>query len=111
MKDQRARNGHTLALATREFVGTMICPIFESHSFQEGGSALIRFALSEALQSKRQGDIFEGRQGWQQVEGLENHSDFFPTHAGARVVGKSGKIDAVDGDGPGVRFIESANKV
>src|ERR1700692_2911816 len=84
-KYESAGNRHALALASGKFVGPMVRPDLEPHALQHHRCALIRFAPPQALQTERQGDIFERGERGEEVESLEDHSNFFPPKAGAPV--------------------------
>jgi len=49
--------------------------------YQHGRGALIRFVPPHSLQTERQGQIFERGERGEEIEGLEDHSKFFPPQA------------------------------
>ena len=73
---KRPRDGNTLTLASGEFVGQVIQtdPSFTRVSNSRARSSI--FLAGPAAQVQRDRDIFQTRQGRQQVEELKNESDF-----------------------------------
>ena len=60
---------------------------------------------------QRQADVFEARQGRQQVEELEDEADLVAPHARQLIVGQAGERFAVDADLAGGRAVEAADQI
>src|SRR5579864_7564531 len=97
-KNESAGDGHALALAAGKLVGTMVRADLESHALQHRRGALFRFAPPQALQSQREGGIFESGERGEEIESLKDHANFFPPQAGAPVVVERGQLNALQLD-------------
>lgn len=60
---------------------------------------------------KRDGHVFDGAEGRQEVEELKDEADFVPANLGEGVVGVAAEHCSVDGDGAGGGLVKSTDKV
>jgi len=74
---------YPLHLASRQRVWSMVTPMGESQAVEEGGSSGQRLAARPPRDKKRKGNIFNGGEGRDEVEGLEHK-----THVGKAETGK-----------------------
>src|SRR5580704_6035728 len=108
-KNERAGDGHALALASGKLVRAMVRTHFESHSLEHGCGTVVGFLPAHTLQTERKGHIFERAERGEKVESLEDHPKFFPPQAGAPVVIEVGQLDALQLDRAGGGLVQAAN--
>src|SRR3984885_12524036 len=68
----------------------------QAYQVQKLTRALIDFLLRPSAQMQRDGDILHTTQGWQQIEELENESNFVAAQACQFIVREPAETAAVD---------------
>ena len=85
--DERAGDGHALALAARELVGLVRHAVGRGPTISSAPPRLAsRSSLGDARVDERQLDVVEGGGARQQVEGLEDEADLAVADGGQLVV-------------------------
>jgi hypothetical protein len=84
---ERPRDRHPLLLASREFAREIGQPVPETERLEDVGGGLDGVAAAPAGDEQRHGGIFDGGEGRQEVEGLKNKADVFPTKPHDATVG------------------------
>ncbi len=87
--DQRAGDGHALALAAGKLVGLVVHALFQVHLPQGLLGPLQPLGGGHAGIDQRQLDVVQRGGARQQVEGLEDEADFLVADAGQLVVASS----------------------
>jgi hypothetical protein len=108
---QGAGDGDALPFAARQFVGEVRQPMIELDEGQQFTGARVHFGARPASQVQRQADVFERCQSWQQVEELEDESDFVAPDASQGIVREATEPFAVDDHVSGCGAVESADQV
>ena len=83
---QSPGDGHALSLSTGKFVGLMLHAGFHAHSAERSPCTLHPFFGGDAGINQGEFDIVQRGRACQQVEGLEDESNFFVANAGEFVI-------------------------
>ena len=94
--DQRARDGHALALAAGQFVGPVMHAVGQPHFGQRVERRSPPLFRGHAGIDQRQLDVAQGGGPRQQVEGLEDEADLPVADLGELVVVHLADVDAVE---------------
>src|SRR5260370_17514392 len=76
--NQSPRDRHTLLLASRQRGGQCVAPPIEPELIEQRLRTIDSFRAFHSSRNQRHRRVFGGRQGWQQIELLENEADVFP---------------------------------
>lgn len=109
--DDRAGEGDPLLFPAAELVGTVAGTLFESDTADGLLGHLASFPPVDALKSECDGDVLQGRETGDEVEGLEDKPDGFAPVDGPLLATHGSEVATIDGDGAGTGCVEPSQEV
>ncbi len=109
--DDRAGDGDALLLTAGELVGFVVESVAEADAIEGSGGAIEAFARWDVAVDRRQHDVFEGAEGSEQMELLEDEAEFLVADFGEVGLRDLRYVDAVEGIVADRRAIEAADDV
>ena len=94
--DQSTGYGHTLLLASRKFIGLMLCTLPDFHKIEQFQSTLTHFLFAFSGNESRQHDIFQSRKFRQQLMELKDKAYLRVAELRQSVPLQSGHVNPVN---------------
>src|SRR6185503_2387627 len=107
--NQGARQCHALLLPAREFFGEGFPTVEEANSLKHVLRLFIGMRARDAVEFKRQADIFANSQGGNQIEELENETDLGTPKESALAFGKGGQVLTIHPNLSTIRRVNAAD--
>jgi hypothetical protein len=109
--DDGAGDRHALTFSSGEQVGAMPGARGEADAFEGVSDSPAALGAIESLNQQRVLDIFRRGEHGNEIERLEDESDFFTAEDGGLRWAEARDIDAVDEDAAGGGLVDAANQI
>jgi hypothetical protein len=106
--DQGASDRRALLLATRQLGWIVTATVRQSNALDQVLDALWIAAM---IEGQRQGDVFFHRQVWDEMKGLEDHSDSAPAEIDEVFLGGRTEVDPTNSHRPVIGAIHRRHQI